>query len=103
MKGGLYKLFQPEIYIFFSLFLKFQWENILHVDVLCLMIWNILWVLCIDFAFIYDLSSLWCLFLQAVARNSETPQQSEEKGGNEGVQGAKNQVIARFTLNYSQC
>lgn len=59
----------------------------------------ILWVLCIDFAFIYDLSPLWCLFLQAVARNSETPQQSEEKGGNEGIQGAKNQVITRFTVN----
>lgn len=59
----------------------------------------ILWVLCIDFAFIYDLSPLWCLFLQAVARNSETPQQSEEKGGNEGIQGAKNQVIAKFTVN----
>lgn len=59
----------------------------------------ILWVLCIDFAFIYDLSPLWCLFLQAVARNSETPQQSEEKGGDKGIQGAKNQVIARFTVN----
>lgn len=34
-----------------------------------------------------------------MARNSETPQQSEEKGGNEGIQGAKNQVIAKFTVN----